>query len=151
MHFCWRKRNVPLDHPDLDLMILGDARFQPYKPKDQQPTSKTNGRIFNLKFSSSSQRHLFWMQSKAEGQDPSRFSARDFKIGEIVDRLLLGEELDAQAELAQAGAMEGDGDDAMKDVQDSSLGGAAGSSAVGGDHRQEGEQSRDAGENGGRT
>lgn len=90
------------------------------------------------------------MQSKAEGPDPAKFSARDIKIGEIVDRLLQGEELDAEAELAQAGNTENDGDDAMEDVQ-GELGGGGQSNAPGDDYRQDGQQSRDGGADGDRA
>jgi 26S proteasome regulatory subunit N13 len=144
-------------------MILGDARFEPYEYKtSNQPTSKTNGRIFALKFSSSSQRYLFWLQSKPQSRDgdASWFSPRDLKIGQIVDTLLQGEEVNVSDEMAQAQNETGDGDDdeAMEDVEgegDSEHhrggSGGAGPGATGGDIREEGSQAREGGADGGRA
>ncbi|KAI9738951.1 MAG: hypothetical protein M1818_005265 [Claussenomyces sp. TS43310] len=164
IHFCWRARNVPLDAPELDLMILGDARFEPYEYKSSdQPTAKTNGRIFALKFSSSSQRYLFWLQSKSQARngDPSWFSPRDLKIGQIVDTLLQGEDVNVSDEIAQIqGNERGDGDDdeTMEDAEGQadgehrpSVSGGAGPDATGGDIRSEGSQARDGGADGGRA
>jgi 26S proteasome regulatory subunit N13 len=97
VHFCWRERNEPLENPERDLvMVPTDCSFMPYQPDSREhPTAKTNGRIFVLKFSSSSQRHFFWLQSKPQGRngDPSYFSPRDRKIGEIVHLLRQGDGL----------------------------------------------------------
>lgn len=162
IHFCWRARNVPLDAPALDLMILGDARFTSYEYEDQ-PTAKTNGRIFALKFSSSSQRYLFWLQSKSQARngDPSWFSPRDIKIGQIVDILLQGGEVNVSEEIAQVRDEErGDGDDdeTMEDIEGTGDNehpgggsGGAGPDATGGDVRSEGSQARDGGADGGRA
>src|SRR5262249_5928352 len=83
--FCWRERSVPADQPELDLvMVPEDGHFVPYEYKtSDQPTSKTSGRIFVLKFDSSSARHLFWLQAKSQSRtgDASWFSPRDLKIG----------------------------------------------------------------------
>jgi len=152
-------------------MIPTDGNFVPYDTKTPaNPSSKTNGRIFVLKFSSSSQRHLFWLQSKPQGRqgDPAWLSPRDRKIGDIVDRLLQGEEVDVTRELASVRNNsddsrrddEGDDDDddeAMEDVEGQSdaphSGGAggAGPDATGGDVRREGEDSREGGADGARA
>src|SRR5687767_8320608 len=87
IHFCWRPRDVPLDRPELDLvMVPTDGQFVPYNYR-REDSAKTNGRIFVLKFSSSSQRYLFWLQSKPQSAsgDASWFSPRDLKIGDIVN------------------------------------------------------------------
>ncbi|KAH6898735.1 proteasome complex subunit Rpn13 ubiquitin receptor-domain-containing protein [Thelonectria olida] len=167
VHFCWRKRGDSLDDPALDLiMVPTDGSFVPYEYKaSPQPTSKTNGRIFALKFSSSSQRYLFWLQSKPQGRnnDPSYFSPRDRKIGDIVHRLLQGEEVDVTAELASVrhstDRTDDDDDEAMEDVEGhrdqhqhrGSGSGGAGPDATGGDVREEGEGSREGGADGARA
>ena len=124
-HFCWRPRSAPASQPELDLtMIPTDGHFQPYErtaPGSEQK-APTNGRIFILSFQSSSQKHMFWLQSKSQhpSGDPSWFSPRDIKLGEIVDRLLQGDEVNVRDEVAdisndQAG--HGDGADQM-DIDD---------------------------------
>jgi 26S proteasome regulatory subunit N13 len=153
-----------MDQPELDLvMVPTDGHFEPYEYKtSDQPTSKTNGRIFVLKFSSSSQRHLFWLQSKSQSRtgDPSWFSPRDFKIGQIVDTLLQGDEVDVPSEIAQIQGNErrDDDDETMEDIEghpDPSHthqgSGGAGPGATGGDIREEGEQAREGGADGGRA
>ena len=141
-------------------MFPTDGHFEPYEYKSrEEATSKTNGRIVALKFTSSSQRHLFWLQSKPQFSDPSKFSDRDRKICSIVDNLLQGEEINIQQEIAEARNSGGDadGDDAMEDVED--LGdsephggsGGAGAGATGGDIREEGEEAREGGADGGRA
>ncbi|KAF1919726.1 proteasome complex subunit Rpn13 ubiquitin receptor-domain-containing protein [Ampelomyces quisqualis] len=127
VHFCWRPRNRPVDPPELDLiMIPGDGAFIPYTGSEsvedsENVKSPTDGRIFVLKFTSSSQRYLFWLQSKSQHPrgDASWFSERDLKIGQIVDLLLNGEEIDAQAELANVSGADpgGDEDETMEDVE----------------------------------
>ena len=152
--------------PELDLvMVLADAHFEPYEYKTTpQPTSKTNGRIFVLKFSSSSQRYLFWLQSKSQSRngDASWFSPRDLKIGQIVDTLLRGEDVDVTNEIAQFQSnerREDDDDETMEDIEGQGDGtshnrggsGGAGPDATGGDIREEGEQAREGGADGGRA
>ncbi|KAL7912065.1 proteasome complex subunit Rpn13 ubiquitin receptor domain-containing protein [Trichoderma velutinum] len=166
VHFCWRRRDQPLDDPELDLvMVPTDGSFLPYEYKTTpQPTAKTNGRIFALKFASSSQRHLFWMQSKPQGRsgDAGYFSPRDRKIGDIVHRLLQGEEVNVTRELAAVrnnnDHQDDDEDEAMEDIeghghQDHHAGGSggAGPDATGGDIREEGEGSREGGADGARA
>jgi hypothetical protein len=163
VHFCWRERSKTIDDDEnLDLfMVPTDGHFEPYEYKTtEQASSKTNGRIFVLKFSSSSQRHLFWLQSKSQARngDPSWFSPRDLKIGQIVDSLLQGEEVDVVDEISQIRdeSGENDGDETMEDVEDSSDPanqgtGGAGAGATGGDVREEGESSREGGADGGRA
>lgn len=146
-------------------MIPGDGHFVPVEPSSASPaTTKTQGRIFVLKFTSSSQRHIFWLQSKPQGQggDPTWLSPRDRKIGEIVDRLLQGEEVEAQfrdlASIRNNNDDETD-DETMEDIQGPGHGnensqsgtGGAGAGATGGDIREEGEEAREGGEDGGRA
>lgn len=169
IHFCWRKRDAPLDAPELDLvMVPTDGHFVPYESNKQtQSSAKTNGRLFVLKFMSSSQRHIFWLQSKPQGRngDPDWFSPRDRKIGEIVDELLQGEEVNVAAELASIN--NNDNDDRRRDDDDEAMedaegqggshgppGGAAGGAdpgATGGDVREEGEGPREGGADGARA
>jgi 26S proteasome regulatory subunit N13 len=166
VHFCWRERSKPMnDDENLDLVMFPtDGHFEPYEYKtSEQPTSKTNGRIFVLKFSSSSQRHLFWLQSKPQARngDASWFSPRDLKIGQIVDTLLQGEEVNVSEEIAQVrdGNDGNDGDETMEDVEghgDSTEhhrggSGGAGPGATGGDIREEGSGAREGGADGGRA
>ncbi|CAG8389712.1 unnamed protein product [Penicillium salamii] len=163
VHFCWRSRNASLDEPELDLvMIPSDGSFTPYKPAGK---SATNGRVFVLKFSSSSQRYLFWMQSHTQHEDGdlSWFSPRDLKLGEIVDVLLQGEEVDVEHEIAnlpRRSSGGGDDDETMEDVEGtdhdaachhSTGSGGAGPDATGGDVREEGQESREGGADGGRA
>ncbi|KAH7035300.1 proteasome complex subunit Rpn13 ubiquitin receptor-domain-containing protein [Microdochium trichocladiopsis] len=173
VHFCWRERATPIDQPELDLvMVPGDGNFLAYDSRVQTtPSAKTNGRIFVLKFSSSSQRYIFWLQSKPQGRtgDPTWFSKRDLKIGDIVDDLLQGEEIDVARVLANVDNSDNDDrrnnddddddeDDAMEDVQRNSRNtpggrgsGGAGADATGGDIRDEGEESREGGADGARA
>jgi hypothetical protein len=166
VHFCWRTRESSVEQSDLDLiMIPGDGSFIPYTGSEaaaesDNVRSPTDGRIFVLKFSSSSQRYLFWLQSKSQHPlgDASWFSPRDLGIGQIVDRLLNGEEVDVQTELAVAASQNPDEDETMEDADEQpthrnrhgSTGGA-GAGATGGDIREEGEESREGGADGGRA
>jgi 26S proteasome regulatory subunit N13 len=167
IHFCWRPRSVPLDQPELDLIIPPqDAHFDRYlytpDPPESEWRAPTNGRIAVLKFSSSSQRHCFWLQSKSQSSrnDPSWWSARDKELIVIVDQLLAGEEVDVQQSLANIPDNNDDdgGDTAMEDAdapsnpgpRRSSTGGAGGD-ATGGDFREEGEEAREGGADGGRA
>ncbi|KAL4894037.1 proteasome complex subunit Rpn13 ubiquitin receptor-domain-containing protein [Aspergillus ambiguus] len=165
VHFCWRPRRAPPTDPEVDLvMVPSDGTFTPYKPAGKE--APTNGRIYVLKFSSSSQRYLFWLQSKSQHErgDPSWFSPRDLRLGEIVNTLLQGEEVDVQHELANlpGGPSGGGGDDdeTMEDVEGTDhdphhnhggSSGGAGPDATGGDIREEGEESREGGADGGRA
>jgi 26S proteasome regulatory subunit N13 len=155
------------DEENLDLvMVPSDGHFEPYEYKTRdEPSSKTNGRIFVLKFSSSSSRHLFWLQSKPQSQsgDASWFSPRDLKIGQIVDALLQGEEVDVSEQIEQVRNGEGgnndDEDETMEDAEghgDQSEhhrggSGGAGPDATGGDVREEGAGPREGGADGGRA
>ncbi|KAF2263344.1 hypothetical protein CC78DRAFT_534118 [Lojkania enalia] len=170
-HFCWRRRDQsPEDAEDDLIMFPGDGSFLPYTGPNSGADSEnlkspTDGRIFVLKFSSSSSRHLFWLQSKSQHPkgDPSWFSERDLKIGQIVDLLLSGEDVDVQGELASIqnrGPPRDDDDETMEDVEgtDHSTNrnrhgstGGAGPGATGGDIREEGEESREGGADGGRA
>lgn len=145
-------------------MVPTDGSFLPYEyTTTSQPSSKTNGRIFVLKFASSSQRYLFWLQSKPQSRDgnPSYFSPRDRKIGDIVHRLLQGEEVNVTRELAAVRNHDnrGDDDETMEDVEGQrdhrahrgSGSGGAGFDATGGDVREEGEESREGGGDGARA
>ncbi|KAM3523010.1 hypothetical protein NHJ13051_005321 [Beauveria bassiana] len=162
--FVWRKRDQDLDEPELDLvMVPADGTFAPYEYKTTpQPTSKTNGRIFVLKFASSSQRYLFWLQSKHQGTDASYLSPRDLALGSLVDRILQGEELSVNAEINAIRDLDNgpddDDDETMEDAEGQDTGsrqrhgsGGAGAGATGGDVREEGEQSREGGSDGARA
>ncbi|TGZ82181.1 hypothetical protein EX30DRAFT_340068 [Ascodesmis nigricans] len=115
-HLCWKPRSAT--EPEIDLLIIpSDARFLPYE-------GNTTGRIFVLKFSSSSARHFFWLQSKAQHESDAGFwSERDLEWGRRIDTIL-----------------QGDGDEEMGDapVQSAEI-------------EQEGEESRRGGEDGGRA
>ena len=148
-------------------MVPCDGTFAPYERSRPDATSKppTNGRIYVLKFRSSSQRHLFWLQSKSQHAqgDPSWFSPRDLKWGKIVDELLQGQRVDVSGELANTSENPGgpgdDNDETMEDAEGASGdaerhqggSGGAGVDATGGDIREEGEASREGGADGGRA
>ncbi|SLM35396.1 26s proteasome complex ubiquitin receptor subunit rpn13 protein [Lasallia pustulata] len=168
VRFCWRPRSALLEQPELELvMVPTDGHFVPYEHNEPNSPSKspTNGRVFVLKFSSSSQRHLFWLQSKTQHArgDPSWFSPRDLKLGQIVDQLLQGDEVDVQQEMGNIpsypGGQDGDDDETMEDVEGTGAGtehhrqgsGGAGADATGGDIREEGEGPREGGADGGRA
>ncbi|KAI9036422.1 uncharacterized protein KD926_001825 [Aspergillus affinis] len=163
VHFCWRPRSAPHTEPELDLvMVPSDGSFLPYKPAGN--STPTNGRVYVLKFSSSSQRYLFWLQSKSQHErgDASWFSPRDLKLGDIVNTLLQGEEVDVEDEIANlpSGPGGGDDDETMEDVEGvdhdpshnhGGNSGGAGPDATGGDVREEGQESREGGADGGRA
>ncbi|KAL2447945.1 hypothetical protein ABEF95_013133 [Exophiala dermatitidis] len=169
LHLCWRPRTAPLDRPELDLLMLpGDGSFVPYHPSSAEnpsnPKKPTDGRIYVLKFSSSSQRYLFWLQSRSQHPqgDPAWFSARDLKLGQIVNNLLQGEEVDVQQQMAELPKDQNppdDDDEPMEEVEGTdhrinrrpSQGPGAGPDATGGDFREEGEESREGGAEGGRA
>jgi 26S proteasome regulatory subunit N13 len=84
------------------------------------------------------------------------------KLGEIVNTLLQGQEVDIQQQLAELPRDQhgpDDEDETMEDVEGTnhdanrpSLGGpGAGPDATGGDFREEGEESREGGADGGRA
>ncbi|KAL9127495.1 MAG: hypothetical protein Q9217_003651 [Psora testacea] len=167
INFCWRPRSAPMSSPELKLvMVPTDGRFIPYQEKttsesDATTKSPTNGRIFVLKFQSSSTRHLFWLQSKSQQAqgDPAWFSPRDLKLGAIVDRLLQGEEVNVRDEVAdissdaQGGG--GGGDAEMEDVRPEGSSDIQGNIGNGdpfiGSPEDEGSGSRDGGADGGRA
>jgi hypothetical protein len=143
-------------------MFPGDASFVPYTGKDSNADSDivkspTSGRICALKFSSSSQRHLFWLQSKPEHTLPNRFSQRDLEIASMVNRLLSGEEVEFDLNLTETHIPDNDDED-MEDadgppnprLRANSTGGA-GAGATGGDVREEGEEAREGGADGARA
>ncbi len=144
-------------------MVPGDGQFVPYEaPGDRSPY--TDGRIFVLKFLSSSTRYLFWLQSTAQGprgnREPSYLSPRDRKIGEIVHAMLQGDEVDVLAELRQLREDRhgDDGDATMEDAEGHGGSnephggsGGAGADATGGDVREEGEDAREGGADGARA
>lgn len=144
-------------------MVPSDGSFKPYQTaQGDTKKSPTNGRIFILKFQSSSARHLFWLQSKTQHDqgDLGWFSPRDLKLGEIVDQLLQGEQVNVQEELKnipsdQGGHDDDDGRNRMEDVRRESQSGTAENLASGdpfiGDPSNEGEGSREGGADGGRA
>lgn len=145
LHFCWRRRAASLEDSEMDLIMFpSDGTFTPYQKK------ATNGRIFVLKFESSPQRHLFWLQSKSQSAsgDPAYFGPRDIKIGQVVNDLLKGEQVDmeqAVIEMHAGHSPNDDGDATMEDVE------GHGSNSGGGDYREEGEDAREGGADGGRA
>lgn len=140
-------------------MVPGDVTFEPYS--HSAPSAQTGGRVFVLKFGGSPERYLFWLQSKPQHEDPSTLSARDRKIGEIVNSLLQGEEPDVHEELQNIRTRGDDDDEDMDDgdanedrrlrQHPSSGSGGAGAGATGGDVRDEGEESREGGSDGARA
>lgn len=103
------------------------------------------------------------MQSKSQATngDPKHFSARDLKLGEIVDSLLQGEEVNVRQELAnvkpEGNEDDTDEDETMEDIEGTDPDGehrggpGAGANATGGDYRAEGGRSREGGADGGRA
>lgn len=165
IHFCWREREASLDAPEVDLiMVPTDGYFKPYLGEQKTAnTSPVNGRIFVLKFRSSSERKFFWLQSREQpaGQ-PKSFSPRDMSMARIVDNILQGNEIDGSNETgAEQYENDDDEDDgqAMEDIQETSHllqhnrsgSGGAGPDATGGDVNEEGQGSRDGGADGGRA
>lgn len=88
--------------------------------------------------------------------DPSWFSARDLKIGSIVNRLLQGDEVNVDEEVANISNDRGDGDDeTMEDAAPESHGDIQGNIGSGdpfmGNPGNEGEEAREGGADGGRA
>ena len=129
LHFCWRPRSVPATEPELDLLMMpADGHLLEYISEDDKEAergliaggrSPTNGRILVLKFASSSQKHLFWLQSKPQNSsgDPSLFSRRDHKITHVINMLLNSEVIDVAEELKNASEPENENVDHI--IQDS--------------------------------
>lgn len=165
MHFCWRPRSASMNQPELELiMVPADGRFIPYQPNQKDSaSSRINGRIFVLKFQSSTQRHFFWLQSKSQHVhgDPTWFSPRDLALGQFVDRLLQGDEVNVQEEMANISNHQGgnpDDDDSTSRMEDVRSQGQAGSpeynsagNPLVGDPGDEGKDSREGGADGGRA
>lgn len=162
-HFCWRPRNRPGTDPVLDLtMVPTDGSFVPLVKEEgaEELHSPTNGRIYKLQFESSSQKYYFYLQSRSQhaNGDPSWWSQRDQRLGQIVSTILQGEEVDVHGEMAEFSGGSGEGgprrpyaDDDDMDVDEDPSTGGAGAGATGGDPRQEGELSREGGADGGRA
>ena len=91
-----------------------------------------SGRIYILKFSSSSQRHFYWLQTKPEKPDDlGFFSAKDKEYGRLINKLLQGEETGDDSE----DLLGDDEDETMEDVE----------------RRDEGSDAREGGADGGRA
>lgn len=116
-------------------MVPGDGTFTPYEYNhSDSKRSPTNGRIFVLKFQSSTQRYLFWLQSKNQHpqDDSAWFSPRDLKLGQVIDRLLQGESVNVAEAVANASSdQSGNGDNDrpstpfMEDLRSETPGGAS--------------------------
>ena len=100
--------------------------------------------------------------SQSKNGDASWFSPRDLKIGQIVDTLLQGEEVNVSEEMTQVSGGNGgngDEDETMEDVEGHGNpsehhrggSGGAGPDATGGDIREEGSSAREGGADGGRA
>lgn len=76
LHFIWKNRTTNESEEDL-ILFPSDATFAPV-------TQAASGRVYVLKFSSSNQRHFFWMQDAD--------STRDKDFVQNVNRLLLNPE-----------------------------------------------------------
>ena len=122
-HFCWKPRGAVEPEDDL-LIIPGDARLLRH---NTGPT----GRIFVLKFSSSSQRNFYWLQAQSQGpnKEPGYWSQGDLDWIKRIDKILQSEE-----------GEDGGEDEEMGDPPIQS-----------GDIEHEGEQPRRGGGDGGRA
>lgn len=155
-----------MTQPELDLtMVPTDGSFTPYEfSRSDSSKSVTNGRIFVLRFQSSTQRHFFWLQSRSQHAqgEPAWFSPRDLKLGQIVNRLLQGAEVNVEEEISTIiHGHSGDGDDdddstsRMEDVRSEGKSGPPGNIASGdpfiSDPGEEGQNSREGGADGGRA
>lgn len=60
LHFIWKNRSTEENEEDL-ILFPTDATFS--------KVTQSNGRVYVLKFSSSNQRHFFWMQNAASQRD----------------------------------------------------------------------------------
>ncbi|KAK6338660.1 hypothetical protein TWF696_009471 [Orbilia brochopaga] len=87
LHFRWRpRRGETVSEEEFDLIVFpGDASFIPYQHPVGAPA---DGRICVLKFQSSDQRHMFWLQTKSGGSDPGKFSRQDLLVIKKIDRLI---------------------------------------------------------------
>ena len=119
LHFCWRQRSAPVHEPEIDLLMMpADGHLVEYTLKENKNfgsgigtalQSPTNGRVITLKFASSSQKYLFWLQSKSQHPDgnPSLFGRRDHKLIHIVNMLLDSRPIDVAEELRKINENEG--------------------------------------------
>jgi 26S proteasome regulatory subunit N13 len=84
-HFCWKSQSSP-DLEDF-LIIPGDCQLIRHD-------AVSTGRVFMLKFSSSSQRQFYWLQEKSEGpnEEPGFWSQRDIDWIEGINKILQGED-----------------------------------------------------------
>ena len=148
-----------MTQPELDLvMVPADGQFKPYDKPEGDRNNTTDGRIFVLKFQSSTQRHFFWMQSKSQHPQGEKhfFSPRDLKIGSIVNSLLQGDAVNPLQEMQDFAQNEG-GDRDDEDMEDAppNQGDIQGNIGSGdpfiGDPGEEGEESREGGADGGRA
>ncbi|KAF5338990.1 hypothetical protein D9611_008759 [Ephemerocybe angulata] len=60
LHFIWKNRETDVSEEDL-IIFPTDATFT--------KVDQSNGRVYVLKFSSSNQRHFFWMQDASSARD----------------------------------------------------------------------------------
>lgn len=90
--FVWEPRDgfeppEPVSAREPLLMIPGDAQWVHCK-------SKTNGRVFSLKFQTSDKREFFWLQARTDAKDknPATLSAEDERILKTFEKILTEED-----------------------------------------------------------
>ena len=124
LHFCWKPRGSHYPPVDDLIIIPDDATFVAHPIP--------SGRVYILKFASSSQKLFYWLQSKPQRPDDlGFFSSRDHEWGRIINRLLQGDEVGDDSE----DLLGDDEDETMEDVE----------------RRDEGAESREGGADGGRA
>ncbi|KAF3916072.1 hypothetical protein ABW21_db0208483 [Orbilia brochopaga] len=143
LHFRWTpRRGETVDGEEFDLIVFpGDASFVPYQHSVGAPA---DGRICVLKFQSSDQRHMFWLQTKSGGSDPGKHSRQDLLVIKKIDRLIqMSGDLEGVTDeelLGDDNQMELDDEASPSAGESSRRGGADGGRAIGQSASEEGKQ-----------